>query len=116
MRYIGSGGGNPFVGRKRHIVVGALEMLPSAAVHVTDNQDRDGAKLVLAKRVGTFPRLTKPWPLRTVMWPQTSQKGASPINSEISTALDSGPSNDRQPDVRSRSRRHAAATTEQCLG
>src|SRR3954469_22687964 len=46
-------------GRKRHLVVDTLGMVMSAAVHSAGIQDRDGAKLVLRKMVGRFPRLKK---------------------------------------------------------
>ncbi len=36
-------------------------MLLAIVVHTADIQDRDGAKLVLAKLVGAFPRLTTIW-------------------------------------------------------
>jgi putative transposase len=46
-------------GRKRHLVVDTLEMAVSAVVHSAGFQDRDGAKLILKKMVGRFPRLKK---------------------------------------------------------
>jgi putative transposase len=46
-------------GRKRHVVVDTLGMVVSAVVHSAGIQDRDGAKLVLKKMVGRFPRLKK---------------------------------------------------------
>jgi putative transposase len=46
-------------GRKRHIVVDTLGMVLAAVVHSAGIQDRDGAKLVLKKLVGRFPRLKK---------------------------------------------------------
>lgn len=46
-------------GRKRHIVVDPLGRVVSAVVHSAGLQDRDGAKLVLKKMVGRFPRLKK---------------------------------------------------------
>lgn len=48
-------------GRKRHIVVDTLGFLLAVVVHAADIQDRDGAKLVLAKLVGHFPRLRLIW-------------------------------------------------------
>lgn len=48
-------------GRKRHLVVDTLGLLLAVAVHAADAQDRDGAKLVLAKLVGRFPRLRLIW-------------------------------------------------------
>src|SRR5512135_2453117 len=46
-------------GRKRHIVVDTLGMVVAAVVHSAGIQDRDGAKPVLKKLVGRFPRLEK---------------------------------------------------------
>jgi putative transposase len=46
-------------GRKRHLVVDTLGMVVAAVVHSAGVQDRDGAKLVLKKLVGRFPRLEK---------------------------------------------------------
>src|SRR3954462_11651830 len=46
-------------GRTRHLVVDTMGMVVSAAVHSAGIQDRDGAKLVLGKMVGRFPRLVK---------------------------------------------------------
>ena len=48
-------------GRKRHVVVDTLGFLLAVVVHAADVQDRDGAKLVLAKLVGRFPRLKLIW-------------------------------------------------------
>ncbi len=48
-------------GRKRHIVVDTQGLLLAAAVHPADVQDRDGAKLVLRKLMGRFPRLERIW-------------------------------------------------------
>jgi putative transposase len=48
-------------GRKRHIVVDTLGLLLAVVVHAASVQDRDGAKLVLAKLVGRFPRLELIW-------------------------------------------------------
>ncbi len=48
-------------GRKRHLVVDTLGLLLAVAVHPADVQDRDGAKLVLAKLVGRYPRLWLLW-------------------------------------------------------
>jgi putative transposase len=58
----GPHGKDPFKkvnGRKRHLVVDTLGMVVAAAVHSAGIQDRDGAKLVLGKMVGRFPRLKK---------------------------------------------------------
>ncbi len=49
--------GKQVSGRKRHRVVDTLGLLLAVAVHAADVQDRDGAKLVLAKLLGHFPRL-----------------------------------------------------------
>jgi putative transposase len=46
-------------GRKRHLVVDTLGMVMAGVVHSAGIQDRDGAKLVLKKMVGKFPRLEK---------------------------------------------------------
>ena len=48
-------------GRKRHIVVDTMGLLLAVAVHAADIQDRDGAKLVLSKLQGRFPRLRLIW-------------------------------------------------------
>ena len=48
-------------GRKRHIVVDTLGLQLAVVVHAANIQDRDGAKLVLAKLVGRFPRLKLIW-------------------------------------------------------
>ena len=46
-------------GRERHLVVDTLGMVVAAVVHSAGIQDRDGAKPVLRKLVGRFPRLRK---------------------------------------------------------
>ena len=48
-------------GRKRHIVVDILGLLLAVAVHPAGVQDRDGARLVLARLLGRFPRLRLIW-------------------------------------------------------
>jgi len=48
-------------GRKRHLVVDTLGLVLAVVVHAANVQDRDGAKLVLQKLVGRFPRLTLIW-------------------------------------------------------
>jgi putative transposase len=48
-------------GRKRHIVVDTMGLLLAVVVHAADIQDRDGAKLVLTKLLGRFPRLRLIW-------------------------------------------------------
>ena len=44
-------------GRKRHVVVDTLGMLLVVVVHAAGVQDRDGARRVLRRLVGWFPRL-----------------------------------------------------------
>ena len=44
-------------GRKRHLVVDTLGMVVAAVVHSAGIPDRDGAKPVLEKLVGRFPRV-----------------------------------------------------------
>jgi putative transposase len=46
-------------GRKRHVMVDTMGMGMAAVVHSAGIQDRDGAKPVLGKVVGKFPRLKK---------------------------------------------------------
>ena len=48
-------------GRKRHLVVDTLGLLVAVAVHPANIQDRDGARLVLSKLGGHFPRLVLIW-------------------------------------------------------
>ena len=48
-------------GRKRHILVDTMGLLLTVLVHAADIQDRDGAKLVLEKTRGRFPRLQLIW-------------------------------------------------------
>jgi putative transposase len=48
-------------GRKRHLLVDVLGLLLAVVVHPADIQDRDGAKLVLAKVRGRRPRLQLIW-------------------------------------------------------
>ena len=48
-------------GRKRHIVVDTMGLLLAVVVHAANIQDRDGAKLALAKLPGRFPRLRVIW-------------------------------------------------------
>ena len=54
-----------------------MGLLLAVAVHAADIQDRDGAKLVLTKLVGRFPRLRVIWADaayagRLVSWARTS--------------------------------------------
>jgi putative transposase len=46
-------------GRKRHLLVDTLGLILMVVVHSAGIQDRDGAKLVLEKIKGCFPRLKK---------------------------------------------------------
>ena len=48
-------------GRKRHIVVDTQGLLLGVVVHPANIQDRDGAKLVLQRLRGRFPRLERIW-------------------------------------------------------
>jgi putative transposase len=48
-------------GRKRHILVDTIGLLLTVVVHAANIQDRDGAKLVLDKTRGKFPRLALIW-------------------------------------------------------
>jgi putative transposase len=48
-------------GRKRHLVVDTQGLLLAVAVHPADLQDRDGARLVLARLRQRFPRLQHLW-------------------------------------------------------
>ena len=48
-------------GRKRHILVDSMGLLLLVVVHAANLQDRDGAKLVLKKARGRFPRLKLIW-------------------------------------------------------
>ena len=63
-------------GRKRHIVVDTLGLLLAVTVHPADIQDRDGARLVLRRLIGRFPRLQLIWTDgatggKLVAWAQT---------------------------------------------
>jgi putative transposase len=53
--------GKKIKGRKRHILVDTMGLLMVAVVHAANIQDRDGAKLVLAKALKLFPRLQLIW-------------------------------------------------------
>jgi putative transposase len=48
-------------GRKRHIVVDTIGLVLAVVVHSADIQDRDGAKLVIAKLKGLYSRLQLIW-------------------------------------------------------
>lgn len=53
--------GKKVKGRKRHILVDTMGLLLIVLVHAADIQDRDGAKLVLAKAKCCFHRLRLIW-------------------------------------------------------
>ena len=53
--------GKKVTGRKRHIIVDTIGLLLAVVVHPADIQDRDGAKLVINKLLGRFPRLRLIW-------------------------------------------------------
>lgn len=48
-------------GRKRHILVDTIGLLLMVVVHAANVQDRDGAKQVLEKAKGKYPRLRLIW-------------------------------------------------------
>ena len=48
-------------GRKRHILVDALGLLLVAVVHAANIQESEGAKRVLGRALGRFPRLRLVW-------------------------------------------------------
>ncbi len=49
--------GQKVKGRKCHLMVDTLGLLLVMVVHTADLQDRDGARLVLARLADRFPRL-----------------------------------------------------------
>jgi putative transposase len=53
--------GKKVKGHKRHILVDTLGLLLIVVVHAACIQDRDGAKLVLERAKGKFPRLALIW-------------------------------------------------------
>jgi putative transposase len=53
--------GKKVKGHKRHILVDTLGLLLIVVVHAASIQDRDGAKLVLERAKGKFPRLALVW-------------------------------------------------------
>jgi putative transposase len=53
--------GKKVKGRKRHLAVDTLGLVLAVVVHSAAIQDRDGAKLVLNKLGGRFPRLRLLW-------------------------------------------------------
>jgi putative transposase len=48
-------------GRKRHILVDTLGLLLVVVVHAANIQESEGAKLVLRRALGRFPRLRLIW-------------------------------------------------------
>ncbi len=48
-------------GRKRHVLVDTLGLLLVVVVHAASAQDSEGAKLVLRRALGRFPRLARIW-------------------------------------------------------
>ena len=57
----GFNGDKKIKGRKRHLLVDTLGLVQSVVVHGADVADSVGASLVVARRVGTLPRLQKIW-------------------------------------------------------
>ena len=53
--------GKKINGRKRHILVDKLGLLLLVVVHAANLQDRDGARLLLARAAFRFPRLRLIW-------------------------------------------------------
>jgi putative transposase len=53
--------GKKVKGRKRHLLVDTMGLVLMVVVHVASIQDRDGARLLLAKAKGLFPRLQRIW-------------------------------------------------------
>ena len=53
--------GKKINGRKRHLLVDTLGLVLMVVVHSAKIQDRDGARLLLAKAKGLFPRLQRIW-------------------------------------------------------
>lgn len=53
--------GKKIKGRKRHLLVDTMGLVLTVVVHVANIQDRDGARLLLAKAKGLFPRLQRIW-------------------------------------------------------
>ena len=76
--------GKKVSGRKRHIVVDTTGLLLAVVIHAANIQDRDGARLVLAKLLGRFPRLQVIWADaayagRLVAWAwETGGEGGAP--------------------------------------
>lgn len=57
----GDDAGKKVTGRKRHSLVDPMGLLMCVLVHSAEIQDRDGAKLLLAKVKDQFPRLQLIW-------------------------------------------------------
>ena len=53
--------GKQIKGRKRHLLVDTLGLVLAVVVHAANIQDRDGAKLVLARLTRKFSRLRCIW-------------------------------------------------------
>jgi len=53
--------GKKIKGRKRHLLVDTMGLVLMVVVHVASIQDRDGARLLLTKAKGLFPRLRRIW-------------------------------------------------------
>jgi len=53
--------GKKIKGRKRHLLVDTMGLVLTVVVHVASIQDRDGARLLLTKAKGLFPRLQRIW-------------------------------------------------------
>jgi putative transposase len=53
--------GKKIKGRKRHLLVDTMGLVLLVVVHVANIQDRDGARLLLAKAKCLFPRLQRIW-------------------------------------------------------
>jgi putative transposase len=53
--------GKKINGRKRHLLVDTMGLVLMVVVHTANIQDRDGARLLLAKAKGLFPRLQRIW-------------------------------------------------------
>jgi putative transposase len=53
--------GKKINGRKRHLLVDTMGLVLRVVVHTANIQDRDGARLLLAKAKGLFPRLQRIW-------------------------------------------------------
>jgi len=53
--------GKKINGRKRHLLVDTMGLVLLVVVHTANIQDRDGARLLLAKAKALFPRLQRIW-------------------------------------------------------